>query len=290
MSQLVVSTPLAVFVVSFSHFGEPAQEFRIAHVACPDGREIRFEPRPGLFGEIPETRLAKILEGFAGTVPAVAVLVVLAGRVPVHRPAARDAGDLARSQGVVHTDTIRIGALSPLPWTANGRFMRRGTDHFHMNIATRHHLRSDQVDALHEMLATDLGVELEADTYELVEFADEDFDVVLVDGEPLIWYPEGEPFVTVKGGNVADPERHVVQVDAGAISFVSDGADVMRPGIVDADEDIEAGDLVVVVEETHGKTLAIGRALTGGEDMVGEQGKVVESLHHVGDELYEFEA
>jgi PUA-domain protein len=168
--------------------------------------------------------------------------------------------------------------------------MRRGTDHYHMNIATRHHLRSDQVDALHEMLATDLGVELEADTYELVEFADEDFDVVLVDGEPLIWYPDGEPFVTVKGGNVAEPERHVVTVDAGAISFVSDGADVMRPGIVDADEDIEAGDLVVVVEEIHEKTLAIGRALTTGDDMVGEQGKVVESLHHVGDELYEFKA
>lgn len=159
-----------------------------------------------------------------------------------------------------------------------------------MEIATRHHLRSDQVDALHEMLATDLGVELDADTYELVEFADEDFEVVLVDGEPLIWYPAGEPFVTVAGANVAEPERHVVTVDAGAISFVSDGADVMRPGIVDADESIEAGDLVVVVEETHGKALAIGRALTDGDDMLGEEGRVVESLHHVGDDLFEFEA
>ncbi|MFW6003629.1 MAG: RNA-binding protein [Halanaeroarchaeum sp.] len=159
-----------------------------------------------------------------------------------------------------------------------------------MKIATRHHLRSDQVDALHEMLETDLGVDLDADTYELVEFADEDFDVVLVDGDPLIWYPAGEPFVTVEGANVARPERHVVTVDAGAISFVSDGADVMRPGIVEADEDIAEGDLVVVVEETHGKALAIGRALTDGEDMVGEQGKVVTSLHYVGDELYEFEA
>ncbi|MFB6094686.1 MAG: RNA-binding protein [Halanaeroarchaeum sp.] len=159
-----------------------------------------------------------------------------------------------------------------------------------MNIATRHHLRSDQVDALHEMLTGDLGVELSAETYELVEFADEDFDLVLIDGEPLVWYPEGDPFVTVKGANVAEPERHVVTVDAGAISFVSDGADVMRPGIVEADPSIEAGDLVVIEEETHGKALAIGRALTNGEDMVGESGKVVESLHHVGDDLYEFEA
>ncbi|MFB6131847.1 MAG: RNA-binding protein [Halanaeroarchaeum sp.] len=158
-----------------------------------------------------------------------------------------------------------------------------------MEIATRHHLRSDQVDALHEMLSTDLGVDLDAGTYELVEFADEDFDVVLVDGEPLVWYPEGEPFVTVEGANVTDPHRHVVTVDAGAISFVSDGADVMRPGIVDADEAIEEGDLVVIVEETHGKALAIGRALTDGDDMTGSEGRVVESLHHVGDDLFEFD-
>jgi PUA domain protein len=146
------------------------------------------------------------------------------------------------------------------------------------------------VDDLHEMLETDLGVDLAADTYELVEFADEDYDVVLVDGEPLIWYPDGEPFVTVKGANVAEPERHVVTVDAGAISFVSDGADVMRPGIVEADPSIEEGDLVVIVEETHGKALAVGRALTSGDDMVGESGKVVASLHHVGDDLFTFEA
>lgn len=168
--------------------------------------------------------------------------------------------------------------------------MRRAIHVFAMKIATRHHLRSDQVDALHEMLTTDLGVDLDADTYELVEFADEDFDVVLVDGEPLIWYPEGEPFVTVKGANVAQPERHVVTVDAGAISFVSDGADIMRPGIVEADAAIDQGDLVVVVEETHDKALAVGRALTDGSDMLGERGKVVESLHHVGDDLFEFEA
>jgi PUA domain protein len=45
---------------------------------------------------------------------------------------------------------------------------------------------------------------------------------------------------------------------------------------------------VVVAEETHGKVLAVGRADVSGEDMVGESGKVVDSLHHVGDDLFEF--
>ncbi|MFB6068801.1 MAG: RNA-binding protein [Halobacterium sp.] len=157
-----------------------------------------------------------------------------------------------------------------------------------MQVSSRHHLRSDEIGEIADALEDGLSVELDADSYELVELADEDFDVVLVDGEPLVWYPEGEPFVTVKGANATDPSTGVVTVDAGAVSFVSDGADIMRPGITAADDDIEAGDLVVVQEESHGKTLAIGRALTSGDDMVGDSGKVVENLHHVGDELFEF--
>ncbi|AOW80757.1 RNA-binding protein [Halodesulfurarchaeum formicicum] len=158
-----------------------------------------------------------------------------------------------------------------------------------MEVSSRHHLRSDEVAAIEDTLANTLGIEVTAEAFELAELTDADFDVGLIDGDALVWYPDDEPFLTVKGANVYEPTNHVVTVDTGAISFVSDGADVMRPGITEADPDIEAGDLVIIVEETHGKALAIGRALTDGEDMVGEAGKVVESLHHVGDELFEFE-
>lgn len=158
-----------------------------------------------------------------------------------------------------------------------------------MQVASRHHLRSDEVRAIGDTLADRLGIDFEADTVELVDLADEDFDLALVDGEPLVWYPRESPFVTVRGANSFEISRSLVTVDAGAISFVSDGADVMRPGITEADPDIDEGDLVVIVEASHGKALAIGEALTDGEDMLGEQGKVVRSLHHVGDELYEFD-
>ena len=157
-----------------------------------------------------------------------------------------------------------------------------------MQVKSRHHLRSDEVDDVEQRLAESLGVELDADTYELVELEGSEFDVVLVDGDPAVLYYEDEPFLTVRGANDYPPETHVVTVDAGAVSFVSDGADVMRPGIVEADESIEAGDLVAIAEESHGKVLAVGRAKTAGDDMVGDEGKVVESVHHVGDDLYEF--
>ncbi|MFP9059762.1 RNA-binding protein [Natrialbaceae archaeon A-chndr2] len=157
-----------------------------------------------------------------------------------------------------------------------------------MQVKSRHHLRSDVVSDIETAVADRLGVTLEGDAYERVEFEESDWEVVLVDGSPEIAYFDEEPFLTVRGANVYEPSQRIVTVDAGAVSFVSDGADVMRPGITEADELIEPDDLVLIAEESHGKILAVGRARVGGDDMVGSEGKVVDSLHYVGDELYSF--
>jgi PUA domain protein len=157
-----------------------------------------------------------------------------------------------------------------------------------MEVKSRHHLRSDEIRDLESTLDDALGVDPGGEAYERVDLVGTEFDLVLVDGEPHVFLVDGEPFLTVRGANAYPPTRRVVTVDAGAVQFVSDGADVMRPGIVDADEDIDPGDLVVIAEETHGKALAVGRALEPGADLPGDSGKVVESVHHVGDDLYEF--
>ncbi len=157
-----------------------------------------------------------------------------------------------------------------------------------MDVKSRHHLRSDEIDTIKTALADRLGVSLDSDAFELVELTDSAFDLVLVDGDPDVLYLDEEPFLTVRGANDHTPETGVVTVDAGAVSFVSDGADVMRPGITAADETISEGDLVAVAEESHGKVLAVGRALADGDEMVGDEGKVVSSIHHVGDDLYQF--
>ena len=157
-----------------------------------------------------------------------------------------------------------------------------------MEVKSRHHLRSDEIDEIQTALSERLGVSLDGDAFELVELAESEFDLVLVDGDPDVLYVDGDPFVTVRGANAHPPETGVVTVDAGAVSFVSDGADVMRPGITEADDGISAGDLVPIAEESHGKVLAIGRASVDGTEMSGDSGKVVESVHHVGDDLYEF--
>lgn len=74
-----------------------------------------------------------------------------------------------------------------------------------------------------------------------------------------------------------------VTVDMGAVRHVCNGADVMRPGIVHA-EDFQAHDLVIIVDERHGKPIAVGSALRDASDIRAQsEGKAVASRHFVGD-------
>ncbi len=158
-----------------------------------------------------------------------------------------------------------------------------------MEISARHHLRADAVRDLTETIEEQFGAAVEGDSYEAVTFTDTDRELVLVDGEPTVLRLPDADVLTVRGANAFEPVRRIVVVDAGAVSFVSNGADIMRPGIVDADEMIAPEDYVLIAEETHGKILAIGRARTSGDDMTGEEGKVIDSVHHVGDDWYSFQ-
>ena len=81
-------------------------------------------------------------------------------------------------------------------------------------------------------------------------------------------------------------KRRVV-VDEGAVPFILKGADVMAPGIVDADEEIKEGDFVFVVEENYGRPLAIGIALMNGREMKEKnRGKAVKIIHHAKDKIW----
>ena len=158
-----------------------------------------------------------------------------------------------------------------------------------IHIRSRHYLRSNSVKKILKELKKmfdplDIDAAFKGKRFELLKTGP--YDIILVEDEPMIFMPDGEPFLTVKGALSTKPNQRVVVVDAGATRFVVNGADVMRPGIVQADPGIEAGDLVIVVEELHKKALAIGRALVSGDDMTGESGKAVKSIHYVGDTLW----
>lgn len=121
-----------------------------------------------------------------------------------------------------------------------------------------------------------------------VEILESDlYDVILVDGKPLIMMIGEVPFPTIKGALELELTKRYVVVDMGAVKFVAKGADVMSPGIVDADQDIQEGDFVIIIEETHRKPLAIGKALIPGPEMVEmDEGKAVSAIHYIGDKLW----
>lgn len=84
------------------------------------------------------------------------------------------------------------------------------------------------------------------------------------------------------------PKLPFATVDMGAIKFVCNGANVMRPGIVSFTGDFEKGKLVVVKESSHSKAIAIGRSMENGEKARAMlKGPTIENLHYVGDKLWE---
>jgi len=117
----------------------------------------------------------------------------------------------------------------------------------------------------------------------------DDFEIILVDKEPIAFKKDDKVIPTLKLLLKKLPDKNLVVVDMGAIKFLIKGADVMAPGIVDADENINEGDVVFVVDENHKKPICIGIALMSGKEMKEEdKGKAVENIHYVGDKLWNF--
>ena len=79
---------------------------------------------------------------------------------------------------------------------------------------------------------------------------------------------------------------HVV-VDMGAVKFVCNGANVMRPGIRKY-TDFEKDQIVCVKEESKQKFLAVGKSLVSSTELESlAKGEVVKNLHYISDKYWE---
>ncbi|RLI77012.1 pseudouridine synthase [Archaeoglobales archaeon] len=130
-----------------------------------------------------------------------------------------------------------------------------------------------------------IGVEIKGNM-DVVNFGDA--DVILVDNEPLILKYDDRYYLTVYGVIKFKPEKNKVVVDEGALKFIMNGADVMRPGIVYADENIKKDDFVYVVVEGKETPISVGVALVNGKEMIGERGKAVKNIHHLKDKIWKY--
>ena len=78
-----------------------------------------------------------------------------------------------------------------------------------------------------------------------------------------------------------------VVVNMGAVKPIENGANVFAAGIIDADENIEEGDLVGVYDEKYNKPIAVGVAQMSGKYMKNlNKGLAIRNLSHIGDDLW----
>ncbi len=114
-----------------------------------------------------------------------------------------------------------------------------------------------------------------------------DSEIIFVDGVAIGFRRKGELAPVLTNTSALDGMSRVV-VDMGAVPHVVGGADIMAPGIRKVSGEFTERQFLVVVDEKHGKYLAVGRALVASGPMAAtKKGKVVENIHYVGDLIWE---
>ncbi|ADG13669.1 DUF1947 domain-containing protein [Methanocaldococcus infernus] len=150
-----------------------------------------------------------------------------------------------------------------------------------MEIKKRHFLSKKDIKEIKEKLNF---IELPKKGVELV--VTDKYDILYVD-EPVAFKFGDKWIPTLKALSNKEIKEKYAIVDMGAIKFLINGADVMAPGIVDADESIEKDDVVVVLDENHKKPICVGIALMSGKEMKEKsKGKAIKNLHYVGDDIW----
>jgi len=158
-------------------------------------------------------------------------------------------------------------------------------------IKKRHLLKKREQKVELERLETDLGslIGLDAKTQLESGVLDDGSRILLLNGDIIFFESEGRFIPTLRallGGIIHIPQ---VSVDMGAVKFVVNGADIMRPGITHVDDDVKENGIVAIVDERHGKPLAVGISKLSAIDIrAATSGKVVRSVHHINDELWDF--
>lgn len=158
-------------------------------------------------------------------------------------------------------------------------------------LRRRQRLKNKEARALHERLEQVFGGGAfwpESAAVETADFGEQ--GVIIVDNQIVGLTGEPGPFLSIRGVLAYRPATRWVTVDMGAVKFLTNGADVMAPGITEADPDLKEGDWCWVRDERNQQPLAIGRCLVPGTAMPRGQGKAVKSVHFIGDKLWTFES
>lgn len=155
----------------------------------------------------------------------------------------------------------------------------------------RYFLKTKDVKAFLDEAKEKLGVNLEhvLKAKVNVELIETEFaKVYLVNGKPLVARTSENLFPTLAFREFLALRPKVI-VDMGAILHVCNGANIMAPGIVRLEGEFKKGDFIIILDEKHGKPLAIGEAMFSMEEAKKvSHGMIVKNIHFVGDKIWDF--
>ena len=118
-----------------------------------------------------------------------------------------------------------------------------------------------------------------------VHYVDENSQILVSDNFKILRL--GEEFIPFLDESKLLESFPNVTVDMGAVKFMCNGANVMRPGIKNHTE-FSKDEIVCIVEESQHKFLAVGKSLIDSSEMDQmTKGEVLKNLHYVSDKYWE---
>ena len=114
-----------------------------------------------------------------------------------------------------------------------------------------------------------------------------DDDVIIITGNGFKAIKTGDSYLPFLTDVEILKKFPNVMVDMGAVKFMCNGANVMRPGITKYTE-FEKDSVVCIIEESQHKFLAVGKSCVPSTDMESmSKGEVVKNMHYISDKYWE---
>ncbi|MGI0064804.1 MAG: PUA domain-containing protein [Nitrosopumilaceae archaeon] len=112
-------------------------------------------------------------------------------------------------------------------------------------------------------------------------------DVLIITGSGLKAIKTGDVYLPFLTETEILKKFPYVMVDMGAVKFMCNGANVMRPGITNYTQ-FEKDQLVCIIEESQHKFLAVGQSCVTSSEMESlRKGEIVKNMHYISDKYWE---
>ncbi|MCP4762939.1 MAG: DUF1947 domain-containing protein [archaeon] len=165
-----------------------------------------------------------------------------------------------------------------------------------MDIKQRHMLKSKDVKVLKTKLIECFGSDNISQLFgnktriEWIKLENRE-ELIVVNGILCFWFLKDKyiPLMSMLINSEIDFKMKTVEVDMGAIRFVTNGADIMRPGITEIDPEILKDDIIKIIDIKNKRPLAVGSAMLDAGDMEKQEtGKVIKNIHTITDDIWDF--